>query len=174
MGKVILYLGLSLDGYIADKDGGYAFLNNYSDPSVYDYEAFLSRLGTIIMGRVSFDLTRKASPTWEFDGFKTYVYSRGDHQSTEKIAFTSLSPTELVKQIRSESDKDIWLFGGSEIIDLFVKENAIDEYWLYYVPEVLGSGIPLFKTSVLDRLSIHSIKQYDNIVEMKLVPKKEY
>ena len=40
MGKVILYLAMSLDGYIADSKGHYDFLNNYSDMESYDYQGF--------------------------------------------------------------------------------------------------------------------------------------
>lgn len=173
MGKVILYLAMSLDGYIADAKGNYAFLEHYSDPEVYNYQAFLDNVGTVIMGRKSFDQLKDLKETWEFDGFKTYVYSRHYHEATENIIFTNEEPKDLIQRIRNESDKDIWLFGGSEIIDLFVKSHAVDEYWLYYVAEVLASGIPLFKTPVLDEMVVHSVKQYGNIVEIKLKPKKQ-
>lgn len=171
MGKVILYLALSLDGYIADKQGNYDFLQGYDNPELYDYQAFLNQLGTIVMGRKSYDLVKQSSSTWEFDGFQTYVYSRGNHEGTHNITFTSMSPKDLVHKIKQDSEKDIWLFGGSEIIDLFVKDDAIDEYWLYYVAEVLGDGIPLFKSPILKHLKVKSIKQFENMVEVKLIPK---
>ena len=173
MGKVILYLAMSLDGYIADRQGNYDFLHGYDDPESYDFQGFLNRLGTIIMGRKSYDLVKQQSSTWEYDNFQTYVYSKTLNQHTNNITFTTKKPSELIKEINVQSDKDIWLFGGSEIIDLFVKDRAIDEYWIYYVAEVLGSGIPLFKTPILHELDVKSIQQFGNIVEMKLIPKSK-
>lgn len=172
MGKVILYLAMSLDGYIADSKGHYDFLNHYSDMDSYDYQGFLSKVGTIIMGRKSFDLVKQQKTTWEFDGFRTYVYSRHEHKGSENIHFTNMRPGDLIKKIKSESDKDIWLFGGSEIIDLFVKDHAVEEYWLYYVAEVLSSGIPLFRTPILDEMEVKGVRQFGNIVEIRLAPKK--
>ncbi len=173
MGKVILYLAMSLDGYIADHQGNYDFLHGYDDPESYDFKGFLNRLGTIIMGRKSFDLVKAQSSTWEYNNFQTYVYSRTLNEDTENITFTTKRPSELVQMIKAQNNQDIWLFGGSEIIDLFVKDRAIDEYWIYYVAEVLGGGIPLFKTPILNGLDVISIKQFGNIVEMKLKPKNK-
>lgn len=49
-----------------------------------------------------------------------------------------------VNDIKSQQQKDIWLYGGSELITSFIKHDLIDEYRLSIHPVVLGTGKPLF------------------------------
>jgi dihydrofolate reductase len=174
MGKVILYLAVSLDGYIADEKGGYDFLQNYSNMESLDFQGFMNRIGTIVMGRKSYEQARQNNQKWEYEAFQTYVYSR--HPPKEEVPhpvqFTDMKPRDLCKKLKAESEKDIWLFGGSEIIDLFIQDQAVDEYWIYYVAEVLSKGIPLFKTPMLDALQVAGVRQFENVVEIRFTPKK--
>ncbi len=50
------YLAVSLDGFIADKDGGVKWLEPYSDPSL-GFEEFNRTIDTIVLGRTTFDQT---------------------------------------------------------------------------------------------------------------------
>lgn len=172
MGKLILYIAVSLDGYIADQEGKYAFLNDYSDPSVFDFDRFIQQIGTLIMGRKTYQQMLDTGEPWNYPNHLSYVYTTEIQPNHDNIRFTNLEPEKLLNQITSASDKDIWLFGGSQIIKMFLDKDLIDEYWIYYVPEILGDGIPLFQNSILGKLKVISTKQFDNIVEMKLASKR--
>jgi dihydrofolate reductase len=50
-----------------------------------------------------------------------------------------------VDRIRTESEKDIWLVGGADLVAQFAHENLIDEYILFVMPLLLGGGISLFR-----------------------------
>lgn len=149
MGKVILYIATSLDGYIADENGRVSFLEEFplNEESQKRYASFYEPIGTIVMGRKTYDqvITELSPEKWPYEGMFTYVCSKTRTGKTEVANFTDLSPVELVKKIRGECHMDIWLVGGSELIDSFQKENLIDEYIITVVPTILGKGIPLFK-----------------------------
>jgi len=172
MGKVVLYLALTLDGYIADLNEGYAFLEPYGDPDVYDFDKFMARIGGIIMGRVSYQQIMSQTDVWPYKDYITYVYTRNKTLNDPNVTFTQEDPRLVIQEIKAKTNKDIWLFGGGEVIDQFIKLNLVDEYILNYVPEVLSEGIPLFRREILKKLEIVSHKTYGQILEVILKPKK--
>jgi len=57
------------------------------------------------------------------------------------------SPVNLVKRLREENGKGIWICGGANLIQQLVREDMIDCYYLTVIPTILGSGIRLFEKS---------------------------
>ncbi|WP_131027040.1 dihydrofolate reductase family protein, partial [Clostridioides difficile] len=58
----------------------------------------------------------------------------------------NLEPKKLIEQIGKEKDKkDIWIVGGGDIVKLFMKDNLIDDYYIYILTIILGRGLSLFK-----------------------------
>lgn len=51
---------------------------------------------------------------------------------------------ELINKLQQEKGKNIWICGGSNLVNQCVKENLIDEYQITTVPVILGNGIRLF------------------------------
>ncbi len=57
--------------------------------------------------------------------------------------------------------------GGGEIIRCFMRENLIDEYYIYVMPTLLGNGIPLFPAGFpKTNLKLKSCKNIGEIVEL--------
>ena len=141
MRKVVLGLGISLDGYIARPDGGVDFLFM---PKDYSMGPFFKTVDTCILGRKTYDDGLKMGGT--FDGsMKTYVFSRTlSPGERNNVTFTNASPNAIVAEIRKKPGKDIWLMGGGIIIRDFLKEDLVDELYVGIVPTLLGEGIPLF------------------------------
>ncbi len=142
MRKIVLGLGISLDGYIARRNGAVDFLFMPRDYSMAD---FFASIDTAIMGRKTYDVA-KAMGGGGFGGnIKSYVLSRTlPSGEREGLIFTRESPASLVENIRRQKGKDIWLMGGGEIARDFLKEDLVDELHLGVVPVLLGEGIPLF------------------------------
>ena len=143
MRKIVLGLGISLDGYIARPDGAVDFLFMPRDYSMAD---FFKSIDTAIMGRKTYDVSKAMGGGGGFGGnLKSYVMSRtlpsGDR---EGLTFTRESPAALVEKIRKQKGKDIWLMGGGELGRDFLKADLVDELYLGVVPVLLGEGIPLF------------------------------
>lgn len=168
--KLILYIAASLDGYIADQNGGIDFLNETAGPAPdLGYEAFYASVQGIIFGGNTYrQVKNELSPdVWPYAGTPCYVYSRRQNPEDPNVRFTQLPPKQLLETIWDEHPGNIWLMGGGEIIRSFMQENLIDEYYIYIQPTILGDGIPLFPASFPKAdLSLQRCTQIGEIVEL--------
>ena len=178
MNKLILYIAMSLDGYIAEKNGDIRFLEETPGPSPDpDYEKFYNSLQAIILGGKTYrQIKNELSPDkWPYEGTPCYVCTRHADQYDPNVRFTSLPPgRQLLDFIYQRHSGNIWLMGGGEIVRCFMLENLIDTYYIYVMPVVLGGGIPLFpagfpKTS----LKLDSCRNIGAIAELIYQKKAE-
>jgi dihydrofolate reductase len=142
MRKVILGLGISLDGYIARTDGSVDFLFM---PKDYSMAPFFATIDAAIMGRKTFDVALKMGGGSFDKSMVNYVMSQtlppGERNGVHVVRDTA---AELVRKIRAKPGKHIWLMGGGEIAREFLKNDLVDELYLGLVPVLIGEGIPLF------------------------------
>jgi dihydrofolate reductase len=141
--KVILGLGISLDGYIARPDGSVDFLFM---PKDYSMAPFFATVDAAIMGRKTYDVALKLGGG-SFGGspLVNYVMSRSLPPGERNGAhFVKQSPVALIRRLRAKPGKHIWLMGGGEIARAFLKADLVDELYLGLVPVLIGEGIPLF------------------------------
>ncbi|MDQ3256021.1 MAG: dihydrofolate reductase family protein [Acidobacteriota bacterium] len=144
MRKVKLFIANSLDGYIARPDGSVDWLFTDGD---YGMKDFFKSVDTALMGCKTYDWSLKfGGPPDVFKGMTYYVFSRS-HRSgaVEGVQFVSGDISPFVESLRQAEGKDIWLMGGGELVESFLKERLIDEFILTIHPIVLGAGIPLFR-----------------------------
>ena len=142
--KLILYAAISMDGYLADKEGGVSFLDGYGD--MQEYEAFLQEVDTVVMGAVTYRQIRTElfPGAWPYQGMKSYVFTSRPERAEEEITFCSGDACKMVQQWKQQEGKHLWLCGGANLIRPLVEQNLVDEYRLMIVPVLLGGGIPLF------------------------------
>jgi dihydrofolate reductase len=83
---------------------------------------------------------------WHYDETKTYVFTRQKEllRREGNVEFFSGDIRKFVRQLKEDTEKDIWLVGGSQLIKTFLEENLVDDFIVFIVPIILGSGIPLF------------------------------
>jgi dihydrofolate reductase len=150
MRKVILGVGISLDGYIARPDGAVDFLFM---PKDYSMAAFFASIDTFVMGRKTLDAAlRMGGGSGSFGGMPAYVLSRSQPAGErDGLVFTRESPARLVRRIRRRPGKHIWMMGGGELARAFLAADLIDELYLGIVPVLLGEGIPLFPSGFPQR-----------------------
>ena len=157
MGKIILDLAVTLDGYISGpngeidwlvKDGGKDFGDILGD--------ILDGIDAIFYGRVSYDLwgnyypDEKASPklkeSYKLLHSKTkYVFSKTRKGDDSKATFIDSDIKENILEIKQKVDGDIWLYGGGKLITSIMNLGLVDIYKLAVHPVIIGKGIPLFK-----------------------------
>jgi dihydrofolate reductase len=142
MRKIILGLGISMDGYIARLDGSVDFLFM---PKDFSMAPFFKNIDTAIMGRKTLDVSLKMGGGSFGGSMKTYVFSRTmPTGERDGMIFTNETPCKLVQKLRKAQGKNIWLMGGGELAREFLKEDLVDEVHLGIVPVLLGEGVPLF------------------------------
>lgn len=149
MRKITLFIAMSLDGYIADSHGKVDWLQGQADEdeSIDSYSKFIKDIDTVIMGWNTYQqiVTELFPDQWVYDQLTTYVITHRKLDSSERIKFTDTNPVELLKEMRNENGKGIWICGGANLIQQLVNENMIDCYYITVIPMLLGSGIRLFE-----------------------------
>ena len=149
MRKIVLGLGMSLDGYIARRDGAIDFLFM---PKDYSMAAFMATVDTLIMGRKTLEAGLKMGGTFSGSSMSTYVFSRSQPPGErDGVVWVNESPTTFVQQLRERKGKDIWHMGGGELAVEFLRMDLIDELNLGVLPVLLGEGIPLFPSGFPQR-----------------------
>lgn len=166
MAKIIVYIAMSLDGFIADRDGGVGWLDDVH-PSEADggfgYAKFYDSVGSIIMGRVTYEQVLNFG-VWPYPGKPANVFTsklpEGDHPDVE---FTSDDPKAFVEGLGARSEQDIWLVGGGKLIAAFREQGLIDQYTITIIPVLLGEGVPLFVGGQPgETLRLEDMKRFDS------------
>jgi dihydrofolate reductase len=145
--RIKLYIACSLDGFIAREDGSIDWLTKYeNNPETdYGYSEFYASIGTVLMGRKTYEQILGFGD-WPYREKKTYVFTRQKEplRREKSVEFVSGDVGEFVRRLKENTDEDIWLVGGSQLIKVFLEENLVDDMIVFVVPIILGDGIPLF------------------------------
>ncbi|MDK1727026.1 dihydrofolate reductase family protein [Dellaglioa algida] len=150
--KVILYIAMSLDGYIADEDGSIDFLNLHDSElngtSQSDFEDFYAEVDTVVMGSKTYQqvVTELSPEDYPYSNVISYVLTPQSIKVQEENVHLVNEPIDaLVKRLREAPGQSIWIVGGSSVVTPLIAANLIDEYILTTIPVILGRGIPLFQ-----------------------------
>lgn len=148
MRKISLFIAMSLDGYIAKPNDDLSFLKLVEkEGEDYGSAEFTSKIDTIIIGRKTYDYVLNEIGASHYDNGQRdiYVITRTERPQVGRTIFYTGNITELVKQLKSESGKNIYCDGGAEVINELLKYNLIDEFIISVIPVFLGNGTRLFK-----------------------------
>lgn len=168
--KVILYIAVSLDGYIAREDGSVDWLDTVEVEGDGGYSAFYDSIDTVIMGNKTYEHTKILAAEYPYPGKRSYVYSRTAQAADEHVQYVNGDPAVWMQQVREEAGSNIWLVGGAELLDAFMKVDLVDEFIVAYIPVILGSGIPLFKPGNAEvKLQLKEVKQYGQMAQLHYV-----
>ncbi|KAA2243245.1 dihydrofolate reductase [Chitinophaga agrisoli] len=155
MRKIILDLAVTLDGFIEGPNGEIDWCNMDGDTGEI-FTDFLAGIDDIFYGRISYDLWGNYQPgenepaamkeVCEVINRKNkYVFSRTKNGNDGHASFINDNIPERVQEIRQQPGKDIWLYGGGQLITVFMNLGLVDVYRLAIHPVILGAGKPLFK-----------------------------
>jgi len=165
MSKVILYIATSVDGYIADKDGGVSWLDDFGDCDC-GYEKFMNSIGSLIMGAKTYEQILTFDVGWPYKGKKSYILTHRSLQAHPDgdIEFIDDDVEAIVKKAKDAAgEKDVWLVGGTNLVTSFLNSQAIDEMMIFVVPTLLNKGISLFnEISSKQSLKLKESTSYDN------------
>ena len=171
MRKIVLFIAMSLDGYIADKNGGVDWLTGQDEQEegMDTYSEFIKDVDTVVMGGNTYHqiVTELSPEEWVYADLTSYVITHRELPSADKIIFTKKQPCDIVSELRLKQGKKIWICGGANIVQQLMEADLIDEYYISVIPTILGSGIRLFGTIPRDiKLKLTDIQTYNGITDL--------
>jgi dihydrofolate reductase len=160
--KVILFIALSLDGYIAKPNNDLGFLSIVDQEGEdYGYSVFTNTIDTVIMGRKTYDWVMSKVPEFPHADKEVYIITRSPKPNLGNIKFYTGNLNELVLKLEKGKGKNIFIDGGAEIVNLLLRENLIDEFYISIIPILVGNGIRLFREGIPEQqLKLVNSKQF--------------
>ena len=143
-----VFIATSLDGYIADRDGGVGWLDEIApgDDGDTGYEDFIDNIDAIVMGRNSFETVLGFGIDWPYNR-PVYVLSTTLTDVPDdlegKVTITRGTPAEIIAICASNGHSRLYIDGG-KVIQSFLSVGQIDRMTLTRIPVLLGGGVPLF------------------------------
>ncbi len=141
--RVILYMAMTANGYVATTEGGTEWV------SPGDWERFkeLAReTGNVVVGRATYD-AMVDEKTFPVPGALNVVMTREAPTADplKEVVFSDASPEEVIAMMREKGFESVLVAGGGSLNGSFMTDGLIDELYLTVEPVVLGDGIRLFE-----------------------------
>lgn len=143
-----IFIATSIDGYIADKNGGLDWLHSVPNPNNDDmgFIDFMNSVDALIMGRTTFETVLAFDVDWPYTK-PVFVLSNRlkeipeTHQ--EKAFLVNGNLKQVLHQVHNQGFHNLYVDGGTTISN-FLKEDLIDEMIISTIPVLLGGGAQLF------------------------------
>lgn len=153
-GKVFVYIACSLDGFIAGDDNDLSWLPGATpegekapevDPTAVQFEPFISSVGSLLMGRSTYDVVKGFGGEWPYGDRPVLIATHRElSDAPEHISAIAGDIESMVAAAKKAANgKHVYLDGGN-LIRQALDANLIDELIITIVPVILGSGHSLF------------------------------
>src|SRR5687768_16698320 len=171
MRKVVLYMTITVDGFLAGPNGELDWMVALADEQAID-TGLIDRVDIALIGHGVYKdmaehwtaaVENPATPTLEAEFAEKYnaitklVFSTTEEElewnARQVLVKDNNDIAKAVAELKAQPGKDMVLYGGVRIAQTFVQLGLIDEYQLVVHPVILGSGRPLF-TDVKDRVNL--------------------
>ncbi len=159
MRPVLYRVAASLDGCIAGPRGEVDWI--VSDPAV-DFAGVYEAVDTVLLGRRTWELTRRpGAPPWP-RGWQVFVFSRTlKAEEHPGVTIVSADAGARVAGLRAASGRAIWLFGGGGLFRSLLEARQVDLVELAVMPVLLGGGIPLLEAGLPPTgLALEDVQRY--------------
>lgn len=143
-GRLRLYVAVSLDGCLADAQGGVGWLAPF-EAEDYGLAGFLAEVGAVLTGRTTYDQARGFGD-WPYAGKRVVVLTHRplDRDPPAGVEAASGDIAAVLARLRAETPGDIWLLGGAATARRCLAEGLVDSLEVFVMPVTLGAGIRLF------------------------------
>lgn len=174
MRKVVQFMHVSLDGFVAGPNGEMDWI--LVDEEMFDYAGNrTNESDTALYGRVTYNMMEGYWPTaadqpnaskhdiehsqWYNQVEKVVISRTMKGKSLKNTRIVSENVAAEIQKLKQEAGKEIIIFGSPSASHLLMNEGLIDDLWVFVNPVLLGIGIPLFK-NIPDRISLKLIKSH--------------
>jgi dihydrofolate reductase len=148
MRPLVLLLTASLDGFIADSNGGVDWLAEPPHDTPADYRALVDSIDCLVMGSATYVVSLElAGGTDIFSGRDVFVFTlRTDLPPHPGVTFVREDAIAFTAQLKQSEGGTIWLLGGGRLSTALSDAGLVDDYFIAVQPVLLGEGIPLWVT----------------------------
>jgi dihydrofolate reductase len=153
--KASVFVGASLDGFIARPDGAFDFLA-LAEKEPHGYEQFIATVDAIVMGRNTYEVVL-AFPDWPYGSVPVFVLSSRPLPPAPEGAVVErlhASPMEIFTELDSRGFEHAYIDGGV-VIQSFLRAGLVSSVTITRVPVLIGSGIALFGALGTDVVLTH-------------------
>lgn len=142
------YMAASLDGFIADPDGGVEWLKPFEKVE-YGFREFFAEIGTAVFGRATYEQSLGFPGPWTFAGKQCLVVTSQPLADPPPgvEAWQQGVGEGLVRRLQAAEGGDAWIVGGARLQGALFDLDAIDRFELFVIPVLLGDGVPMFPKS---------------------------
>ena len=171
MGKLIVGMTLSLDGFVNDRDGSvaelYPDLANLRETDML--QEAIRTTGAVVMGRRTFDMAQGDYTGYEFQvpifvvtHHPPSAVTKGQNDNL-KFHFVTDGLESAVKQATSAAgDKNVTVVGGANVVQHLLQKGLADELEIGIMPVLLGSGVRFFEHLEAEHITLELIKVIQN------------
>ena len=174
MRKLVSLIHLSLDGFCAGPNGEMDWIT--VNPAIFeDADRVIAMAGAAVYGRTTYGMMRGYWPTVLHD--EKAPEDRRAHarwvEAAEKITFSRTldacdwnnchlhRDTRDILALKEKPGKDLLIFGSPGLVKSFQAIDAIDEYWLFLNPVLLGEGVRFFHDPHKPRFQIAETRRLE-------------
>jgi dihydrofolate reductase len=156
---VIYYAAVSLDGFIAGKDGDVTWLDGFFIPEL-GFHDFIKRVGGLILGRRTFDKIASFGK-WPYGELKgTVATHREVDGSFAPVQGAEGAANDVYASAKAFSPGPHWLVGGADMATQFLEAGLLTRIDLFVMPVLLGEGIPAFVNKGIKNLELIDTQSY--------------
>lgn len=155
------HVAISLDGYIAHKDGDISWITG----SVYkEIEEYHNNADILLVGSNAYNSIFEIYGKWPYKN-KTYVVSNYEQsqRNDENLSFITKQDFLEIKDIKN---KNISIIGGGKLITSLINNGMIDEINIYMIPVFLGEGIKFIGKTYNSGVQFSKLSNNEEIVKI--------
>ena len=168
MRKIISFMHISLDGFVAGPNGEMDWIK--VNEEIFDHGKRISEGDTALYGRVTYQMMENYWPTaadkptatrhdiehskWYNKVHKVVLSKKLEEAGLPNTKIISDNLSDRINEIKQQAGEDILLFGSPTATHSLSQLDLIDGYWLFVNPIILGQGIPLF-TDIKDKIKLN-------------------
>lgn len=139
--RVSVFVGASIDGFIAEEDGGLDFLNPFEGEE-HGFDEYFRTIDALVMGRATYE-TVLGFGAWPYKGRRVVVLTHRPIEAKHGETTHSGELVPLMTRLAADGVRRVYLDGGVAIRQ-GLEEDLVDDMTISFVPVTLGAGRPLF------------------------------
>ncbi len=179
MGRIRVYIAMSMDGFIAGEDDDLDWLDaaspETSETDAVTFTGFMADVGALLMGRRTYDVVRGFEGPWPYGDTPVLVAThRALDDAPDTVEGVSGSiDSVLDRALAAAAGRDVYVDGG-RMIQQAVDSGRVDELIVTVVPTLLGAGVPLFGALSTGPLQFEFAepRRYGSMVQLRLTPRR--